>query len=669
MKYLHLCCCALLISVQLAWAKAPDRHIARTSITVAVIDTGIDTLRATSLGPYLAYNAQEEANLEDEDHNGYADDLLGYDFGQEDTDVSDSQGHGTAVADLLLRHFMENAPQGMQIRILPVKTWSERGKQHTRLSEAILYAVLSGAKVINLSVGRNAQFGTIEHAAIEYAIKQGVVVVAAAGNAPEAEEAWFPAAYPEVCSVTCAMADGTPALYKYHQAIDLGVNTEGMETTYGIPVSGSSFAAPLVSAAAAIVALAYPEWSPMQVVAFLKEQATTPYTSVPANKQGKVGAGILSFAQLRASLSGRFSPEGAFRPLTVSLQHTERLDLAQQRAKMHNQGHWLQDWSYSDMAVARRMEWKLQWKDGKALTAEQWLPIQAPEAEFLPEQRAFVYHYVLEEVSHRLRLYVDLHLPIDPALRGSSMATVRVENRGPQPVDGLTVGYWMDWQLSADWYQPERSVLRWQNNMQVVSAQRMPLSAAAHFFSPEAKQAHFQAVLTGNSSFQLTEELQQHLLQGGIDDNPAGRKGEGADVAGMHALELGSLQPGQQRTSYLLLGAAPSEERLFELMDRVAAWSGVHEAPAGSQPVVTALPTLSADNFKLFPNPSDAQVQVELPPGTWQYLLYSPQGSMVMDGEAQDLLALDLSELPAGVYVFTALQGGKRLQARIVKRP
>ena len=136
---------------------------AASEITVAVIDTGAD-LEA----PDLAAKAP-----------------VGFDIRTRGGDVADVIGHGTFVASLAAGSSSNGegiAGFGGDASLLVVKATSGR-RTLTDVDEAaaILYAVDQGARVINLSFG-GPSTSTTERRAVDYAAKHGVLLVAAVGN-------------------------------------------------------------------------------------------------------------------------------------------------------------------------------------------------------------------------------------------------------------------------------------------------------------------------------------------------------------------------------------------------------------------------------------------------------------------------------------------------------
>ncbi len=163
-------------------------------IIVAVLDTGID-LHNTSLAPYILVNNYETINGIDDDNNGYIDDRIGYNFYSDTNLVQDGFGHGTLISGIIAKN-----SQG-SVKILPLKVFDDQGRSSQFLiADAIYYAVQRGAKVINCSFGYEF-LAEVMRLAVQYAIDNGVMVVASAGNQGQEKEI-YPAALPGVIAVS-----------------------------------------------------------------------------------------------------------------------------------------------------------------------------------------------------------------------------------------------------------------------------------------------------------------------------------------------------------------------------------------------------------------------------------------------------------------------------------
>jgi subtilisin family serine protease len=205
--------------------------------TIAVVDTGAN-LRV----PELA--ARQPAT---------------YDVRTHGHEVRDLNGHGTKVASLIARS-SGGAP------LLIIRAGSSSGAfSDADEAAAIRYAVEHGARIVNLSLG-GPRTSSVERDAVRYAMSHGVLVVAAAGDdyasRPEYPAALLGSAGLAVAAVT---RSGSPAPFS---------NTGPWVSVAAPGEDGTSFAAPLVSAAAARVWSANPALTARQVVSLLQETAS-----------------------------------------------------------------------------------------------------------------------------------------------------------------------------------------------------------------------------------------------------------------------------------------------------------------------------------------------------------------------------------------------------------
>ncbi len=160
-------------------------------------------------------------------------------------------------------------------RILPVRVLDAENRYDDALivAKGVRWAVDNGAKVINLSLGGSGDSAALA-AAIDYAFARDVVVVACTGNLATSPEAkvWYPAREPGVIAVS--------GLERNSDNLWSGAIT-GRATVLTAPASGlvgarppggywrvqgTSFAAPLVAATAALVRSRYPQMSAGDVV-------------------------------------------------------------------------------------------------------------------------------------------------------------------------------------------------------------------------------------------------------------------------------------------------------------------------------------------------------------------------------------------------------------------
>ncbi len=216
-----------------AWALVPG---ASRPVVVAVVDSGVDPSQPDLQGALVA----------------------GADFADSTGSTADQYGHGTMVAGVIAAR--GNNSQGVAgvcwlCLVMPVKVLDASGVgTSASVADGIRWAADHGANVINLSFVLSGPDAAVE-AAIAYAHAQGVIVVAAAGNAGTGD-ATYPAAYPMVVSV--AATDDADHLYpwsSYGSWVTLAAPGCSMTTAMGggfATFCGTSAAAPIVAGLAAL---------------------------------------------------------------------------------------------------------------------------------------------------------------------------------------------------------------------------------------------------------------------------------------------------------------------------------------------------------------------------------------------------------------------------------
>jgi subtilisin family serine protease len=240
---------------------------------VAVVDTDVDATQPDLAGKVV----------------------VGDNFSGDDT--PDPEGHGTAVAGLIAaipNNSIGIAGLGWDTKVLSVRVLDSSG---TGLASNIAKGIISaanhpGVKVINLSLQQDSSSdqscpsqpckSTELEKAIKFAQGKGILVVAAAGNQPSTDPS-YPAAFDGVLSV--AAIDGsndTLAKFSRHgpwvdiAAPGVGVLTLATPCSDGncwVTPDGTSFATPIVSAAAALVWATNPGLSAAQVASRLMSTA------------------------------------------------------------------------------------------------------------------------------------------------------------------------------------------------------------------------------------------------------------------------------------------------------------------------------------------------------------------------------------------------------------
>ena len=186
-------------------------------------------------------------------------------------------GHGTAVAALAAGASPDAPGVAPAANLISIRVTDASGTSDLfTISQAILAAVDAGARVVNVSLGGYST-GAVLDAALDYATRQGALVVAAAGNDQAAQLAW-PAADPRVISVGAVdKAEQQVSFSNSGAQLQFTAPGYGVQTAWldgqRVYVDGTSASAPLVSGAIAAVLSLNPSLTPQQAADLLARTA------------------------------------------------------------------------------------------------------------------------------------------------------------------------------------------------------------------------------------------------------------------------------------------------------------------------------------------------------------------------------------------------------------
>ncbi|HOK57970.1 MAG TPA: S8 family serine peptidase [Methanothrix sp.] len=216
-------------------------------IDVAIIDTGADTLH-----PDLLMRIEDFADA----------------YGPGEYTQSDSKGHGTHVAGTIVadggfdgKGIYGMAPEA-DLRVYSTNFY------YSDVASGIYRATDLGAEIISMSLGGSVESSTLNRA-LDYAMANGVLLVAAAGNGlPDNPTMATPARYPGVVGVGAIDRSGNAIWWSSPGSNDGDYIPEGNEVTFGAPgvsvystyptywgyyttMSGTSMATPHIAGTAA----------------------------------------------------------------------------------------------------------------------------------------------------------------------------------------------------------------------------------------------------------------------------------------------------------------------------------------------------------------------------------------------------------------------------------
>jgi len=250
---------------------------------IGVVDSGVDWDHPDLNANIWTNPGEIPGNSTDDDGNGYVDDVRGWDFLDTDNDPGDTiVGHGTQVAGVIAAELNDvGTGDGVvgvapNAKIIPLRVGAAGGPDPDATVAAINYLVdlktdhEQDIRAINISLGfwpSWAAFAT----AIDEAEDAGILIIAAAGNYPGGLDIdtypVYPASYTNDNVITVAASDDADDLSSFSNygdvSVDLVAPGEGIYTTEmgggtAEDIDGTSFAAPAVAGAVALVASAWP---------------------------------------------------------------------------------------------------------------------------------------------------------------------------------------------------------------------------------------------------------------------------------------------------------------------------------------------------------------------------------------------------------------------------
>ncbi|MGV9347599.1 S8 family serine peptidase [Streptomyces spiralis] len=235
-------------------------------VKVAVIDTGVNPDTPSLRGQVLADEVPKS---------------VGYHA------THDFDGHGTTMAELIAGTGAGGGIKGLApgAKIVPYRIDLEglKGaevKKTPDAPQAIRAAADTDAKIISMSFG-GVPDPTMEEA-VNYAASKGKLMIAAVGNAGRGDgQVGFPAGFHYVIGVSSMDASGNVSKFSSHGSwVDLTAPGEGFPgwcdatfRSYCDNQNGTSAAAAIASASAALIWSAHPDWTVNQVTRALLDTA------------------------------------------------------------------------------------------------------------------------------------------------------------------------------------------------------------------------------------------------------------------------------------------------------------------------------------------------------------------------------------------------------------
>ena len=270
--------------IQKSWRWLKNQGVSAggsSSVTVAVIDTGVDYNHPDLKANMWVNPGEIPGNGIDDDGDGYVDDVYGCstvsDARFHSGDPMDDHGHGTHVAGIIAASNNKTGIVGVayNAKIMAIKAGQATGVfLQSDIAEAIIYAYTHGADVINMSFGGSACSIAVQDAL--QAAYTTSTLVAAAGNDGKPNEPtdyykeygeWlpsYPGALSYVVGVMSVNALGVESLFtnwdaRVHNSVEYEVYAPGEAMLSTLPnsrygkLNGTSMATPVVSGIAALL--------------------------------------------------------------------------------------------------------------------------------------------------------------------------------------------------------------------------------------------------------------------------------------------------------------------------------------------------------------------------------------------------------------------------------
>ena len=247
------------------------------NVIIAVVDSGIDLTHA-DLKANIWINPREIAgNGIDDDHNGYIDDVYGWNFIKNNSNVTDDDGHGTHVAGIIAGEGSNS--KGItgimwSATIMPLKFLDSKGNGYVDDAvSAIRYATKMGASIISCSWG-----GSEYSQALKDVIDTSfALVVCAAGNGDSGTNddvsPVYPACFTSKNIISVAATDENDELASFSDyglnSVDVAAPGTSIFSTlpgshYGY-MQGTSMAVPYVTGLAGLIKSLRPDLTALQI--------------------------------------------------------------------------------------------------------------------------------------------------------------------------------------------------------------------------------------------------------------------------------------------------------------------------------------------------------------------------------------------------------------------
>lgn len=277
-------------------------------VVIAVVDGGTNWKHPDLMANIWVNPGEVANNSQDDDRNGFVDDLHGWNFSNDTADptgAGDNGDHGTMVSGIagaVADNAVGMAGTSWNARLMLINAACADNYELCFTSEGVIYAALNGADIINASFGTD-QFLQTEADVMQAARDLGALVIAAAPNEYFEIQAFldYPSSLPTTLSVSGTKHYSDEVVFAYGYSVDVFAAAENVLGTLQSGGydrwSGSSFATSLVSGIAALVKTAFPNFTPLQIGEQLRATAENIDTANDPSLVGLLGRGRVNAYQ------------------------------------------------------------------------------------------------------------------------------------------------------------------------------------------------------------------------------------------------------------------------------------------------------------------------------------------------------------------------------------
>ena len=252
-----------------------------------------------------------------------------YMTGSNQNDTADNYGHGTHVAGLITgsgkNGYIGAAPEA---EVVPLKVTDGSTVTVSTVCRAIYGGIDDyDCDILNLSLGIKSEYESLKEA-VDYAEEKGVLIVSAVGN-NGSKARLYPASYDSVIGVGAVDELGTWFYHSNHNdsvfitAPGSNVKTVGKYGGYELK-TGTSFSAPFVTAAAAVMLSIDDTLTPSEIMEIL---AKTAADKGEAGYDEYYGAGILDIGGCVRYLTGEICRLLPLNGAASQIQNTTETEL------------------------------------------------------------------------------------------------------------------------------------------------------------------------------------------------------------------------------------------------------------------------------------------------------------------------------------------------------